>query len=137
MWILNQRNLVLRAAELFVDVALQQVRELSRIVAAKRFQEHRGRFGRELKLHVFRRDELQVLPVTVPFSRMVPALNVSWPGTGSVIATEVAAALPLFATAMQYSTTAPGISFGFVVLLNGSEMTRLVLVTASVAVCTV
>ena len=51
--------------------------------------------------------------------------------------TDVAATLPLLATAMQYSTIAPGISFGFVVLLNGSEMTRLVLVTARVAVWTV
>src|SRR3546814_4492077 len=47
------------------------------------------------------------------------ALNVNWPGTGSVIATDVAAALPLLATAMQYSTTAPGISFGLLVALTG------------------
>ena len=48
-----------------------------------------------------------------------------------------AAALPVLATAMHYSMTAPGISFGLLVALTGSEMMRLVLVTANVAVCTV
>ena len=48
--------------------------------------------------------------------------------------TLVALALPdALATAMQYSTTAPGIIFGFVVPLKGSLITRFVLVAVRAA----
>ena len=48
--------------------------------------------------------------------------------------TLAAVALPAaLATAMQYSTTAPGISLGLVEPLNGSLITRLVLVAVRLA----
>ena len=82
---------------------------------------------------------LQVPPLTVPFTRMPkPATKVVVAGRVSLTLTLVAVALPeAFATAMQYSTVAPGIIRGFVVPLIGSLMIRLVLVTLRAAARTV
>src|SRR5687767_12824716 len=78
---------------------------------------------------------LQAAPVTVPSTLMPKAARYCVAaGRVSDTLTLVAVALPAaFATATQYSTTAPGIILGLVVPLNGSLITRLVLVAVRAA----
>src|SRR3954470_1585457 len=67
-----------------------------------------------------------MLTLLAPELYGLATMNVVFVGTGSVIVTRVALAVPELVSAMAYSIVAPGMAFGFVALLNGSDTTVLV-----------
>src|SRR5678816_1046153 len=65
-WVVDEYQLVARRSEMVLDIAQEERRQITRVIATERFAQQGCRLGNDLELHLFRRYLLSLIHISEP-----------------------------------------------------------------------